>query len=1059
MNEPRVDVTGTLAGLKDFQRRTARWAFERMFAQQDPAVRFLVADEVGLGKTHVAKGVVAQVIDHLGRTGDQRHDIVYVCSNAAIARQNLRKLTPAGIEPTVVQADRLTLLPLVELQDQQEGRPGINLLAITPGTSLRFGRNTGTFRERSLAYAFLRAHWGWKTFTPRRARWIFWEGITAGNPDTRLRDREVRYRPRVAEALPEFARRLQDLDAERRSLGEATIREMFDELMDGLRYKRAIRGRMWSLRVELIGQVRRVMAIVGIDALRPDLVVMDEFQRFKDLLHGDPGNLAAELAKRLFDYTDPETGRPTRTLLLSATPYRMYTTSDDTADDHYRDFLATCRFLFGDDDRVRELQTNFTELRRTLAALAVFDHPEELLAAAGDTCRTISRRLRGVMARTERLAATPDRDGMLTEPLVEVSVGSDDLRSYVRLSDLAADVGHYEPTEYWKSAPYLVNFMEQYKLKRAISGAVAAGQLGDGTQLEPGPGLLSWEDIERYQAIDPQNGRLRWMIGDLGASRAFDLLWVPPSIRYYHTGSVYESQEAGRFTKRLMFSGWRVAPKVVSSLVSFEAERLAYRHRDHLYTADYRRRGGQRLIFRTSERTTEEVRAGEAEGARRAASMTTWLMVWPSISLAELGDPLGMELSQPSYAELIEVISERVKAEVGPLVHGAPSEGTVDRRWYWAAPLLLDHRRYRSVVDRLLAKQSWWLEEGDKPDGNFAAHLAEARAMMRHGTEALGRPPEDLIGVLAELALGGPSQCALRTVGRVVGLPDHHWAVFGTAARIAEGFRSFFNAPEVRAIVGGKPAQSRSEREGGRQAGYWREVVRHCIGGNLQAVLDEHAHVLRDWLGYVSLDDAEQRTDCAWDIAHKINGALRLRTSALSVDIPVSREDGRVTELSSRRMRTRFAVMFGDQALDEGGQARVGAVSVAFNSPFWPFVMASTSVGQEGLDFHLWCHAVVHWNLPSNPVDLEQREGRVHRYKCHAVRRNIAEQFGADLLDGATVEGDLWQSLFDRAAAEREPGDGEMTPYWVFNQGRGEDRPFGPHPAVQSRVGQTSPAA
>ena len=62
----------------------------------------------------------------------------------------------------------------------------------------------------------------------------------------------------------------------------------------------------------------------------------------------------------------------------------------------------------------------------------------------------------------------------------------------------------------------------------------------------------------------------------------------------------------------------------------------------------------------------------------------------------------------------------------------------------------------------------------------------------------------------------------------------------------------------------------------------------------------------------------------------------------------------------------------------------------AFNSPFWPFVLATTSVGQEGLDFHQYCHAVVHWNLPANPVDLEQREGRVHRYKGHAIRKNIA---------------------------------------------------------------------
>ncbi len=35
-------------------------------------------------------------------------------------------------------------------------------------------------------------------------------------------------------------------------------------------------------------------------------------------------------------------------------------------------------------------------------------------------------------------------------------------------------------------------------------------------------------------------------------------------------------------------------------------------------------------------------------------------------------------------------------------------------------------------------------------------------------------------------------------------------------------------------------------------------------------------------------------------------------------------------------------------------------------------------------------HSIVHWNLPSNPVDLEQREGRIHRYKGHALRKNIA---------------------------------------------------------------------
>ena len=1033
MTGPGIDVAATMADLKDFQRRTAEWAFQRMYADRDPALRFLVADEVGLGKTHIAKGVIAQVIDHLGRTGDKRHDIVYVCSNAAIARQNLRKLVPEGIKPTPVEVDRLTMLPLVKLKGYRNGRPGINLLAITPGTSLNFGSSTGRFSERALAYTLLRSHWGAEVMD-ERARSIFWYGLRKGSAtyrDRRLGRHERWYRPLVKVSPEEFAARMQQVDAERQRRGKQSLRQLFDEIVDGMESRGRFHGRQWWLRVELIAEVRRVMAIVGIDALRPDLVVLDEFQRFKDLLKPDPGNLAAELARSLFDYRDPETHEPTRTLLLSATPYRMYTTAHDTDGDHYRDFLDTCAFLYGDEERVKRLEGRFGDLRHSLTASAALADAEGPLATAARLCHEIGSDLRQVMARTERLAATPDRDGMLAEPDVPVSVAPDDLRSYLRLGDLARAVGHNDPTEYWKSAPYLVNFMENYKLKRAIERAATAGQFVEGGQFNPGPGLLSWEDIESYRRVDPQNGRLRWLLDDLEGSRAFELLWVPPSIRYYDTGSVYESEEALGFTKRLIFSGWAVVPKVVSSMVSFEAERRAYASRDHGYTADYGRRGGQRLAFRTRERTAAETAAEEGSGDRRAAAMTTFLLVWPSLSLADLGDPLRLEDPRPDRDAAIAAISERIEAALAPLAGLGHADGPVDQRWYWAAPLLLDHKRYPGEVDRLLADRSAEFWEGDRADGNFRAHLAEARAMVKGRSKPLGRRPEDLCEVLSELAVGGPAQCALRAVRRVVGLDVKDKTVLSSAARVGEAFRNFFNAPEVTAIVAA--AQSASE-EG--VVGYWREVVRHCVDGNLQAVLDEHAHVLRDWLGYVNLDGDKKRTRAAHKIASKIGEALRLRTSALRVDIPGRSEDDNSDVLKAHRMRTRFAVAFGDQSLAEGGQARVGGVSVAFNSPFWPFVLTSTSVGQEGLDFHLWCHAVVHWNLPTNPVDLEQREGRVHRYKCHAVRRNIAETLGPDLLGEGYPGGDPWQTLFERAASHRGPEDGEMVPYWVFHQGR-----------------------
>ena len=95
-----------------------------------------------------------------------------------------------------------------------------------------------------------------------------------------------------------------------------------------------------------------------------------------------------------------------------------------------------------------------------------------------------------------------------------------------------------------------------------------------------------------------------------------------------------------------------------------------------------------------------------------------------------------------------------------------------------------------------------------------------------------------------------------------------------------------------------------------------------------------------------------------------------------------------------------------------------------------------TSIGQEGLDFHPYCHAVVHWDLPSNPVDLEQREGRVHRYKGHAVRKNVAAAFGPRVLrelgqDDDSMLPDPWERTFAHAVGERPPDATDLVPFWI----------------------------
>jgi hypothetical protein len=206
---------------------------------------------------------------------------------------------------------------------------------------------------------------------------------------------------------------------------------------------------------------------------------------------------------------------------------------------------------------------------------------------------------------------------------------------------------------------------------------------------------------------------------------------------------------------------------------------------------------------------------------------------------------------------------------------------------------------------------------------------------------------------------------------------------------------------------------------------YWRGVMAYAADGNIQAVLDEYAHLLRDLRG---LFDAAPDVATV-ELADAIRGSLTIRTSAIRVD-DIRVADHTIT-LTQRPFRTHFAMRFGAETTEDGAKAqREDAVRQAFNSPFRPFVLASTSIGQEGLDFHPYCHAVVHWNLPSNPVDLEQREGRVHRYKGHAIRKNVAAACGAEAL--SQPGGDVWARLFDLARERSDSTHRGLSPYWVF---------------------------
>lgn len=51
----------------------------------------------------------------------------------------------------------------------------------------------------------------------------------------------------------------------------------------------------------------------------------------------------------------------------------------------------------------------------------------------------------------------------------------------------------------------------------------------------------------------------------------------------------------------------------------------------------------------------------------------------------------------------------------------------------------------------------------------------------------------------------------------------------------------------------------------------------------------------------------------------------------------------------------------------------------AFNMPFFPEVLISSSVLSEGVDLHWECRTVIHHDLDWNPSTLEQRTRRLDR--------------------------------------------------------------------------------
>jgi hypothetical protein len=173
---------------------------------------------------------------------------------------------------------------------------------------------------------------------------------------------------------------------------------------------------------------------------------------------------------------------------------------------------------------------------------------------------------------------------------------------------------------------------------------------------------------------------------------------------------------------------------------------------------------------------------------------------------------------------------------------------------------------------------------------------------------------------------------------------------------VANSLLKLFASPEAQ-MLGKK--KRRGAKNVKRENMHLKFALWYCRQYNLEGTLGNYFELLSG------------NTTTAKDVLSEVASAIGLK---------------RATNMS------RCARPFNDKKENDNAEDDVGALSPkslrsGFNSPFPPYVLVSTSIGQEGLDFHLYCDRVIHWSPPPSPSVLQQREGRVDRYRSLQNRK------------------------------------------------------------------------
>lgn len=995
----------TMNMLKDFQAETVK-RVDYLFKNKQNHV--LVADEVGMGKTLIGRGVIVKTARQKIEEKCDLCKVVYICSNQNIANQNIRKLDITGRNIVESVSDtRLSMqhLKIMEQTSDEAVKDGfIQLIPLTPETSFKMTSGGGSVQERALIFAILKRIPDFKAHIKTLEDFMIhgaaksWESSEKYNYECRVAQCE--------EATGGiYPKNIID------KICSEEFEEIRDILLNHLKNRRYNRELSYS-DYAVMNKLRVMFAKISVSMLEPDLVIMDEFQRFKFLISDEDSEIGI-LAKRFFS------GRNTKVLLMSATPYKLYYTSEEIDEsqgyEHFEEFLQVMKFIFNDDTKYGEFDEIWTNYSVVLRETKSIDTTViELKKSAEDAM------YQGV-SRTERISVMDSGDFIDDGSIkYHLQVNENDINSYIQMSALLsnAKVGDSCPIDYVKSCPYLMSFMRKYKIKEQIERYYRKNKYELESERVQNLLWLSRSKISKYEELPKTNARLEALKEKAFINGAEKYLWIPPSMPYYEMQGVYKNSKG--FSKILVFSAWEMVPRMIGVMLSYEAERLTVgklvnqiKNKDikntGYFTKGTRKYPSPRLRFNTSN--------GEVRG------MNLLTLIYPSKVLADMYSPIESLNKQESLKDIEKSIRRRLAGKLRVLEekYGYSSNKKEDKRWYYLAPILMDGFDYaKDWAENILAirdneYENFDVADNQKDKGNkgFKAHIEKLQNYLEYPEEIhLGRMPDDLVETLINMVLGSPAVCIYRS-----NLGNREMAT-----SLAKIFINNFNLPESTAIIDLAYGRCRDDNS------HWQNVLKYCKDGCFQAMIDEYIHMLRESVG--SQDDVDRNS-----LVHNIMvESLNICTATYAIDTYADFKK-RITgtnEIGDEcRIRSSYAVGFGNERGDNSKTViRKENIRNAFNSPMRPFVLATTSIGQEGLDFHNYCRIIMHWNLPSNPIDLEQREGRINRFKCLAIRQNVADKYGMNTL----FEKDIWKELFEAAVKERQEGQSELIPFWCLGK-------------------------